>query len=152
MIKFSSRSEERSFIDRMIPTSNDCQMYCINAALNFDVALSIIGQHGLGFVSCAEGRPSLTLVCDDSGTSRGPANFPYENLCKFISKADHAFILAWAFEPLFYAGAALVAAHLRRNVIFIETRLKHEQEWITHIDAMNPRIRFEIATPKGGRA
>lgn len=95
-------------------------------------------------------RVSITLIADDDGRSVGPEHFRSPLLDARMASANIAFILAWAAEPIFYGMAAMSVAFWSKNILFVETRINHEQQWIDHINAVNPSIQFVIAAPVGG--
>jgi hypothetical protein len=146
------RNDEQSIFEAMIPLLGEGIKQVAIAARFGQVSFSMIKPNGHGFLTAKEQRSSFTLICDDDGTSSGPQRFDSIQLRTRIAQASHAFMLAWDYDALLYSAACLAASILRQNVVFVETRLAHEGEWISFIETINPNIRFTIATPIGGHA
>ena len=54
---------------------------------------------------------------------------------------------AWALEPELYLYALAAATGQLWSVMFVETRLRHEQAWIAAIKGANPDMTFLVASP-----
>lgn len=146
------RADEKSIFEAMIPRLGEGLKQVAIVARFGQVSFSLIKPNGRGFLTVNDRRSSFTLICDDDGTSLGPKQFSGSQMRTRIALADHAYLLAWDYDPLLYSAACLAASVLRQNVVFVETRLAHEADWISFIETINPNIRFTIATPVGGHA
>ena len=93
------------------------------------------------------GAPVILRVGDDMHVSRGPAGFDRGSLKQFLRRARAAVIVSSAATVEAYAAAAGVAAVERCDVMLIETRPEHEEEWAAFVVKHAPAVRVLISTP-----
>jgi hypothetical protein len=123
------------------------------AARDYGVELLMVPHDQGPFLKCAgPWRPSITVVCDDPGMAQGPSAFDLPSLEALFQRSDRVIIHAWATTVSLYVFASLLAVQASQNVVIIETRLSHEQEWIDFISEANSNVPLTIATPMGSSA
>ena len=114
------------------------------------VGLALVPQ-GAGRFAVADNRPTVLFVGDDMHAAMGPSGFHRKSLKHFVRRCRCAVIVSSApmVEP--YAAAA-ASATMGMDVILVETRLEHEQNWRGFIEAECPGISMLISTvqPEGG--
>lgn len=152
MQNFFDALGRRAFFDGLLSESQLHLRPLILAAREGNIALTLIKQNAGPSIPLKLSKPIVTIICDDPGHALGPASFDRASITEIARRADLAIVNAWALESLLYQYALIIASGLQQNVLFIETRLPHEQAWISQIDAANPNIRFIVASPNGGRA
>jgi len=115
------------------------------------VSLCVVPQGGEQFEPPHD-KPAIGLIGDDVFISKGPTAFDKDSLVRFVGRSQGAVIVAC--EPLLvaYASVAAVASGLRRDVIIVETRARHEADWKAALDAANPGLNYILRTtePAGG--
>jgi hypothetical protein len=121
------------------------------AAYRADIPVALVGRGPHSFKPAVRTKAFFAVLCDDTGVALGPVGFHHPSLMRLLGRADTVIIHAWALEPLIYSAAVCEAIFLRRNVVVVETRLSHEQKWISLVGRMK-KPRLVITTPVGGAA
>jgi hypothetical protein len=124
------------------------------------IVLAVL-DHGCGFGTVVArapwhmptDRPVIVTVGDNMNVTVGPNAFHFPSVRRFARTCHTAFIIATAPVPKLYAAAAAEAAIGRHNVIVVETRLRHEADWVEVLQKANPRIAITLSTcPTEGTA
>jgi hypothetical protein len=123
----------------------------ILAVRDHGVSLCLVPQGKMPFEPMHD-RPAIVLIGDDMFEAKGPNAFHRRSLDRFVKHCRAASIVSCEPLPAAYGYVATVAAHMRQNVILIETRPEHEADWKAALDAANRDLSFLIATvqPIGG--
>lgn len=120
-------------------------------AFRADIPVALVGRGSHSFKPAASSKAFFALLADDTGVSVGPTGFHQPSLISLLNSADTVIVHAWAVEPLVYSAAVCEAIYLQRNVVVVETRRRHEQEWISLVQGID-RPRLVVTTPIGGTA
>ena len=123
----------------------------IRAAQRAGIQFTVIGRKSGPFGQLITNDRIIAVLCDDTGVAAGSSAFDRASLLRLLKKIDTAIIHAWALEPGIYSAAVAEAIFFGRSVLVIETRLSHEQEWISLVGGCN-NVRLVVTTPVGGRA
>jgi hypothetical protein len=114
----------------------------LTAARDGGIDLLAIDQHSGPAVHPGFGKPLITIIEDDPppGKSLGIAAFHRRSIRKLVRRCKLVVVNAWAPDPFLYNLALAYATGLQSDVMFIETRRIHEQEWTSAIEAFHPDV------------
>jgi hypothetical protein len=120
-----------------------------DAPLHLRPIFTAMRDAGVGFCLIPHGRqpfdpptniPIIMLIDDDVDETKGPQDFHQESLRSFVKRCTGATLVTCEPPLAAYAGAATVAALLRRDLIIVETRTEHVAAWKAALDAINPDL------------
>lgn len=110
-------------------------------------------QAGRFFFPRQRAAPRMLVMGDDYGLggSRGPAAFDAQSIRIFLPRCAMVVLISGAPDRALYEMAASVAAHQRRNVLVIETRPPHDQDWMRFIGEVAPHVQVLSDVPPSER-
>ena len=110
------------------------------------VLVAVIGQ-GRHVFALPPGRPAVLIIGDDAAASRGPDGFHRASLRRALRRATHVAVRAGAPVPAVYAAAPEPALAGGGAVVLIETRERHEADWVAFVRRHAPDAACLLVTP-----
>jgi hypothetical protein len=107
------------------------------------VACCVVPHGGQSF-DPPTSHPTIVLIDDDMHETKGPQDFHQESLRSFVKRCTGATLVTCEPPLAAYAGAAIIAAVLRQDVIIVETRTEHVAAWKAALDAINPDLAWML--------
>lgn len=122
----------------------------LDAAATCGIAVGWLTQSARPIDAPLIGRGAVTIVGDDPMPPRGslgPAGFHQRSLRMVLRESHMVAILSGEVAPDVYTTAATAAAAMSLHVTLIETRVRHEGDWLSLVKKLAPNAALLVVTP-----